>query len=318
MSYLLGGSNGESNAFEKTMANSAIEVLHESQGLVALTNVVAPNQGNTYKVPSMSPISFGDYDEAAGTGTGVGEQNVALGAKEITATPAVAQSGFGKFIGWTTAFDLAANIGAELGMSFAEKVDQRVAGAFTGFKATTGNTNFTVAYGDGFDRVSAIGALELLAVGDTASGAAASETVVGLIRKVVSAWRKSRNPGRPVIVLGPEEADRLLAELTDPTKNLSALGNELQTTGQVQNLYGATLVFTTFLASASRAVDGAAAASVRVGAAIGSQALITVMNQGLNISMGDKDGGLQTWVTGLGYFGAGVANTSRGLAINIA
>lgn len=322
MSYNLGGSNGESTAFEKTIQNSAIEVLHESQGLVSMTNVVAPTQGNTYKVPSMAPISFGEYDESAGTGTGVGEQNAALSAKEISATPAVAQSGFGKFIGWSTAYDLASNIGSEMGMSFAEKVDQRVAGAFQGFKATVANTNHTVAYGDGFARASALGAQELIAAAGTihanSSASTTAKTVVGLVRNVVNAWRKSRNPGRPVIVLGPDQADRLLAELTDPATNLSALGNELQSTGRVENLYGATLVFTTFLSTATRDVNIAGNATVSVGAAFGPQAVATVMNQGLNITMGDVDGGLKTWVTGLGYFGSGVASTARGMAINIA
>jgi hypothetical protein len=324
MSYLLGGSAGESSAFEKTIANSAIEVLHESQGLVALSNVVAPNQGNTYKQPSMAPVSFGDYDEAAGTGTGVGEQTVTLTSKEIIAAAAVAQSGFGKFIGWTTAYDLAANIGSEIGMSFAEKVDQRVAGAFAGFKATTGNTDYSAAYGDGFARVAAVGAQELIAAAGTihANSVATqtSKTVLGLVRNVVRAWRLSRNPGRPTIILGPDEESRLLAELTVQTSanDLSALGNELQSTGTIRNVYGAQLVFTTFLGSASRAVNQAGAATVMIGAAVGPQALTTVMNQGLSITMGDQPGGLKTWVTGLGYFGSGVASTARGMAINIA
>lgn len=315
MSYVLGGTAGESNTFEKTLANSAIAVIHESSGLVNYTSVVQPNQGNVYKVPSLSPITFEDYDETSDTPT---VQSPAIGAKEVEATAAVAQTKFGKFLLETSAFSLAVSSGAELGGSFAEKVDQRVAAAFSGFKATTGNTNYTVTGGDGFDRVSILGALELLAATDTPVGAAASKSVVGLVRKVVNEWRKARNAGRPVIVLGPEEADRLLEELTDPSGNLSALGNELQSTGEVKNLYGATLVFTTWLGTASRAVDGAAAADVRVGAAIGPQALTTVMKQNLEVATGLMDGGLFYWLTGTGYFGAGVTSTARGMAINIA
>lgn len=315
MSYVLGGAAGESNTFEKTLQNSAIAVIHESNGLVNYTTVVQPNQGNVYKVPSLSPITFEDYDESTDTPT---VQSPAIGAKEVTAAAVVAQSKFGKFLLETSAFNLAVSTGAELGGSFAENVDQKVAKAFTGFKATVGNTNYTVAAGDGYDRVSILGALELLAATDTPSGAAASNSVVGLIRKTVSAWRKARNAGRPVIVLGPEEADRLLEELTDPAGNLSALGNELQSTGEVKNLYGATLVFTTWLSTASRAVDGAAAADVRVGAAIGPQAMTTVIKQNLEIDMGLMDGGLFYWLTGTGYFGSGVTSTARGFAINIA
>lgn len=324
MSYLLGGSAGESTAFEKTIANSAIEVLHDSQGIVALTDVVAPNQGNVYKVPSMSPVTFADYDEATAEPTG--EQNITLTSKEITATPAVAQTGFGKFIGWTTAYDLAASLGSEIGMSFGEKVDQRVAGAFAGFKATVGNTDFSAntARSDGFARVSSVGAQELIAAAGTvhanSSADTTSKTVLGLVRNVVKAWRKSRNPGRPVIVLGPDEESRLLSELTAQTSanDLSALGNELQSTGTIRNVYGAQLVFTTFLPTASRAVNQAGATTITVGAAFGPRAVTTVMNQGLSIQMGDNDGGLKTWVTGLGYFGAGVSSTARGMAINIA
>lgn len=325
MSYLLGGSAGESTAFEKTIANSAIEVLHDSQGIVGLTSVVAPNQGNVYKQPSMSPVSFADYDESTADGV-LGEQTVTLTAKEITATPAVAQTGFGKFIGWTTAYDLAASLGSEIGMSFGEKVDQRVAGAFAGFKATVGNTDFSAnaTISDGFARVASVGAQELIAAAGTihanSSADTTSKTVLGLVRNVVKAWRKSRNPGRPVIVLGPDEESRLLSELTAQTSanDLSALGNELQSTGTIRNVYGAQLVFTTFLATASRAVNQAGATTITVGAAFGPQAITTVMNQGLSIQMGDQPGGLKTWVTGLGYFGSGVSSTARGMAINIA
>ena len=315
MSYLLGGTNGESNTFETVLANEALLAVHESSGLINLTNTVTPNSGNTYKVPSMGPLGFSDYDEAAGTGGDV--QTASFGAKEITATPHVLPTEFGNFLLKTDAIGVAASVGSEIGMAFAEKADIVAAKAFSGFKATVGNTDYA-ASADGVTRPSALGALELLAVGDTASGAAASATVVALVRKVVGAWRKSRNLGKPVIVLGPEEADRLLAELTDPTKQLTPAGIELQSTGEIANLYGARVVFTTFLSSASRAVDGAAAADVRIGAAFGPMALTSVLVSGLEIAMGPKDGGLKTWLTGTGYFGAGVSDTRRGFAINIA
>jgi hypothetical protein len=37
----------------------------------------------------------------------------------------------------------------------------------------------------------------------------------------------------------------------------------------------------------------------------------------LQIKMGEKPGGLQMWLTGLAYMGAGVADKRRGGAINI-
>ena len=77
------------------------------------------------------------------------------------------------------------------------------------------------------------------------------------------------------------------------------------------------MVFSTLLASSSRAVAGGSAETVKVGAAMGPQAVTTVMVRGLDIMMGDVDGGLQTWITGTGYFGAGASDKSRGMAINI-
>ena len=317
MSYLLGGSNGESNTFETVISNSAIEVAHETSNLVAYTNVVAPNQGNTYKMPSLAPVTFEDYDESTDDPD---FQSPALGAKEITATAAVATTEFGIFEGWTASFDLAAGLGGEIGMSYAEKVDQRVAGAFKGFKATTGNTNYTVVGGDGFDRVSAIGAVELLAAGATPKDAGVSATsVLGAVRLVAKQWRKARLPGRPIIVLGEDEEQRLLGELTAVEDNgLSALGNELLQTGMIRNVYGCSLVFTTFLATDSRTSNEVAAQTVKVGAAIGPMAITTVIKQNLAIEMGKMPKGLKMWLTGTGYFGSGVSHTARGMAINIA
>jgi hypothetical protein len=335
MSYFIGGSSGESSAFEKTIQNSAIQVLHESQGLVNMTQVVTPNQGNVYKVPSMAPISYGDYTDSGtnptySTATNI-EQNATITSKEVTATPAVAMTAFSKFLGWTTAFDLANNLGSELGASFAEKVDQRVAASFSSFKQTVGNTNYTVGgNGDGFNRVSAIGAQELLSAGSTATiavAASTSITVLGMIRNVIKTWRDARNPGRPTVILSPAEEQRLLSELTGGAvfqggttsinAGLTALGDELLATGMLRNLYGCSVIFTTFLGTQSVTLNGVGSQSVRQGAAIGPQAITTVMIRGLDITMGDKDGGLQTWITGLGYFGSGVVSTARGLAINL-
>ena len=335
MAYFIGGSSGESSAFEKTIQNSAIQVLHESQGLVNMTNVVMPNQGNTYKVPSMAPISYGDYTDAGTNPYGTNEQTATITSKEVTATPAVAQTAFSKFLGWTTAFDLASNLGSELGASFAEKVDQRVAASFVNFKQTVGATNYTLSTSstaiiDGFNRVSAIGAQELLSVGSTATIVAAGSTaitVTGMIRNVIKVWREARNPGRPTVILSPTEEQRLLGELTGGAvyqgsgssinAGLTALGDELLATGMLRNLYGCTVMFTTFLSSQSVTLNNVATQTVKQGAAIGPQAITTVMVKGLDISMGDKDGGLQTWITGLGYFGSGVVSQARGLAINI-
>ena len=348
MSYFIGGSSGESNAFEKTIQNSAIQVLHESQGLVNMTNVVMPNQGNTYKVPHMAPISYGDYtDSGTNNYTGSNEQTASITAKEVVATPAVAQTAFSKFLGWTTAFDLAANLGSELGASFAEKVDQRVTGAFVGnptdlgggdtslagFKATQGVTYYTVSTGtnvtDGFNRVQAMSQQGLNFSTSTFTTANTNaNSVTGMIRNVIKAWREARNPGRPTVVLSPVEEQHLLSELTGGAvysaqsgnsinAGLTALGDELLATGMLRNLYGCTVVFTTFLQQGvTRTVDGSSQ-TCHIGAAFGPQAITTVMVRGLDISMGDKDGGLQTWITGLGYFGAGVVSQARGCEIAI-
>ena len=334
MAYFIGGSSGESSAFEKTIQNSAIQVLHESQGLVNMTNVVTPNQGNTYKVPHMAPISYGDYTDSGvnptySTATNI-EQNATITSKEVVATPAVAQTAFSKFLGWTTAFDLANNLGSELGASFAEKVDQRVAAAAaTGFKQTQGASYYTVTGGDGFNRVSAMGQ-QGLAIGDTATNAVSANnaiSVTGMIRNVIKAWREARNPGRPTVVLSPVEEQSLLSELTGGAvyqggtssinAGLTALGDELLATGMLRNLYGCSVIFSTFLATGQTRTVGRGAATCHIGFAVGPQALTTVMLRGLDIQMGDKDGGLQTWITGLGYFGSGVVDTARGLEIAI-
>jgi len=360
MAYFIGGTSGESSAFEKTIQNSAIQVLHESQGLVNMTNVVMPNQGNTYKVPKMAPISYGDYTDSGANPYGIYEQQASITAKEVVATPAVAQTAFSKFLGWTTAFDLANNLGSELGASFAEKVDQRVTRAFVGnpsdvtstdvsqagFKATQGASYYDVSTAtytggsvgivDGFTRVSAMGSQGLSLIESTSTSALAVDsdnavTVSGLIRNIIKRWREARNPGRPTLVLGPGEEQQLLTELTggavyNPAgtqgstsinAGLTALGDELLATGMLRNLYGCTVIFSTFLQTNVTRTVKRGSAQCHIGAAFGPQAITTVMVKGLDISMGDKDGGLQTWITGLGYFGSGVVDQSRGLEIAI-
>lgn len=334
MAYVLGGSNNEADGFTTAIANFALRAMHESQGLVNMTNVVAPTQGNQFLVPNFAPITYADYNPAGSGGTwGTGNavvQNPALEQQSISASPAVATTAFDIFYSWTTSFELAATLGAELGESFAEKVDQRVCAAFASFKATVGNTNYGTTPVDGFDRVLQLGAMELLPDGTTPSAATAgftAVTVLELIRNIKQNFKVARMPGSPVVVLDSNGNDgvvgsslnRLLSELTGGAvnNNLSALGNELLTTGAIENVYGCRVMFTSFLPSASRTVDGTAATSVKVGAYFGDSALFTVMKEGLQIKMGEVPGGLQMWLTGVGYFGAGVGDLRRGGAVNI-
>lgn len=350
MAYVLNGAQNESDGFTTAIANFALRAMHESTGLVDYTTVVAPTQGNEYLVPLFAPITYQDYNPN-GTGGNVqgnaSEQNPALGQGSITATPAVAATAFDIFYAWTTSFQLAATLGAELGESYGEKVDQRVCAAFAaanGFKATPTNTNYATS-ADGFTRPTALGAMELIAAGgNTATGTAGftSNTVLDLVRNVKQNYKVARLPGAPIIVLDSngmiDEATagaaggsgssmtRLLAELTGGAVNqpgayggtsLSALGNELLATGKLDNVYGCKVAFTTFLPSAVRTVAGAANSNVIVGAYFHESALITVLKEGLAIKMGEKPGGLQMWLTGVAYMGAGVADPRRGGAINI-
>lgn len=338
MAYILNGGNSESNGFERAIANFAIRAVHESQGLVNTTTVVTPNQGNVFEIPLFAPITYQDYDPSTNPTGAATEQNPALGQSSITATPTYAATAFDIFYGWTTSFQLAATLGAEVGESFAEKVDQRVAKAFASFKATPGNTNYATS-SDGFTRPSALGAMELRvsgATGGTPTPGFTSTTVLELIRNVKQNWKVARLPGSPVIVLDSNGVSngtgtggagssmiRLLAELTGGAvsqtggANLSALGNELLSTGRIENIYGVMVMFTTFLSSASRSIAGGTAENVLVGAYYGDQSLYTVMKEGLQIKMGEKPGGLQMWLTGVGYFGSGVGDGRRGGAINI-
>ena len=345
MAYVLGGPNNEGDGFTTAISNFALRAMHESNGLVNFTNVVAPTQGQTFLVPNFAPITYQDYN-ANGTGGTFGTgnavvQNPALGQGTITATPAVAQTAFDIFYGWTTSFTLAATLGAELGESFAEKVDQRVTAAFQSFKASPGNTNYPTS-ADGFTRVLQLGAMELAESGTTVTPAAggtegfSANSVLDLIRLIKQNFKVARMPGTPVIILdsnGNAEGsvagqtgsslNRLLAELTGGAvsqsggSNLSALGNELLTTGRIESVYGCMIMFTTFLTTASRTFLGSGPFSVLVGAYFGDSALFTVMKEGLQLKSGEVPGGLQIWLTGMGYFGSGVGDLRRGGAINI-
>lgn len=346
MAYILGGGNQEADGFTFAIANFALRAMHESTGLVEFTQVVAPNQGNQYLVPNFAPITYQDYTPVNGNGGfatgGAVEQNPSLGQGTITATPAVAATAFDVFYAWTTSFELAATLGAELGESYGEKVDARVCAAFLDFKATPGNTNYSPAPADGFARPTQLGAMELLAAGDTSgtfTDGFTANSVLGLVRLVKQNYKVARLPGTPIIVLdsngnsatvsatpvGQEGStlNRMLAELTGGAvsqsggANLSALGNELLSTGRIESVYGCAVIFTTFLPTATRTVAGTTSLSVLVGGYFHETAIFTVLKEGLQIKMGEKPGGLQMWLTGLAYMGAGVADKRRGGAINI-
>ena len=340
MAYVLGGGDGEAFGFTTAISNFALRAMHESIGLVNLTNVVAPTQGNQFLVPNFAPITYADYNPAGTGGTwGTGDatvQNPALTQGSVTASPAVATTAFDIFYGWTTSFQLAATLGAELGESFAEKVDQRVAAAFLSFKVSPANSYYATS-ADGFDRVLSLGAMELVASGATGTSATAgfsSDSVLEMIRNVKQNWKVARMPGNPVIVIDSNGNDgdvgstlnRLLKELTGAAvggassggSNLSALGNELLASGKIENIYGCQVMATTFLPAATRTILGDAGQSCIVGAYFGDSAVFTCIKEGLALKQGEVPGGLQIWLTSVGYFGAGVGDLRRGGAINIA
>jgi len=349
MAYVLGGPNNEADGFTTAIASFALRAMHESQGLVNMTNVVTPTQGNTFLVPNFAPITYQDYNPNSSSGTygiyggNATVQNPALQQGSITATPAVATTAFDIFYGWTTSFQLAATLGAELGDSFAEKVDQRVTAAFLSFKATPGNVFYTQTPLDGFPRVLQLGAMELVQDGLPTSTAGwtdgfTANSVLSLIRLVKQQFKIARMPGNPVIVLDSNgdaatvsasvqegsSLNRLLGELTGGAvsqsggSNLSALGNELLSSGKIESVYGCMVMFTTFLQSANRIFLGQQSQSpCLVGAYIGDSAVFTVLKEGLQIKTGEVPGGLQMWLTGVGYFGSGVGDLRRGGAINI-
>lgn len=338
MAYVLGGPNNEADGFTTAIASFALRAMHESIGLVNMTNVVTPTQGNEFLVPNFAPITYADYNPNGTGGTwGTGNavvQNPSLGQGSITATPAVATTAFDIFYGYTTSFQLAATLGGELGESFAEKVDQRVTAAFLDFKATPGNDYYGTTPADGFNRVLQLGAMELLPEGAAAGNATpgfTSNEVLALVRNVKQNFKVARMPGAPVIVLDSNGDDgvvgssltRLLGELTGGAvsqsggSNLSALGNELLASGKIESVYGCQIMFTTFLQTASRTIDGVDDTNCLVGAYFGDSALFTVMKEGLQIKTGETPGGLQMWLSGIGYFGSGVGDLRRGGAINI-
>ena len=335
MAYVRGGANNEADGFTTAIANFALRAMHESTGMVSMTNVVTPTQGNEFLVPNFAPITYADYNPAANSGTGNAvEQNPSLAQESITATPTVAATAFDVFYAWTTSFQLAATLGAELGESFAEKVDQRVAKAFLNFKVTPGNTNYGTTPADGFARVLQLGAMKLVPSGVTPSAPTAgftSNSVVTMIRNIKQNFKVARMPGSPVIVIDSNGNDgvvgstlnRLLSELTGGAvsqsggSNLSALGNELLSSGRIENIYGCQVMSTSFLSSDTRTIDGAADTACLVGAYFGDSAIFTVIKEGLQIKSGEKPGGLQMWLTGLGYMGAGAGDLRRGGAINI-
>ena len=344
-----------------------LEAMHESQGLVDYTSVVQPNQGDTYLVPTFGAITYQDYVPNAyqgGVGTVLGngfesgpptanagaafEQTPALGQGQIQATPAVAATAFDVFYAWTTSFQLAATLGSELGGSYAEKIDIRVAAAFLGFKATTQNT--VVVGADGFNQMLSLSAMELAEAGVAPLVAADSpfyaNTVLGLVRNVKQNYTVAKLPGTPIIVLdatgattptapattGGSSMIRALAELSGgavTTQNnvggsaISSLGEEILATGRLTNLYGCAVIFSNFLptvlvgAAAPRTINGVAQTCL-IGSYFHRSALYTVIKEGLQIRQGEKPGGLQMWITGLAYMGAGVGDARRGGAINIA
>lgn len=54
MAYVLGGGNNEADGFTTAISNFALRAMHESLGLVAMTNVVTPTQGNQFLVPNFA------------------------------------------------------------------------------------------------------------------------------------------------------------------------------------------------------------------------------------------------------------------------
>jgi len=339
------GPNGENNAFTAAIASFALEQLSASSGLVDYTRVVTTDQGNVYKVPLFPALGFQDYNPAgAGGTTGYGDANVqnpSITQAEITATPAVCSTSFDIFFNWTASFQLASTLGEEIGSSFAEKVDQRVAKAFLGFKVTPGNT--TTGNPDGFATVSAMGAMELQKQGGTTAATAAafiSNTVLGLVQKIKQNYVVGRLPGTPIIVLDSNGDDTVVgssmiralnelsggAVMTNPNSGGSAitsLGEELLATGTLNNLYGCRIIFSNFLspvvagAGTNGEIDGVAT-PVLVGAYLHETAIFTLLKENLEIKVGESPFGLTNWISGVAYMGAGVADGRRGGAINIA
>ena len=364
MAYVLGGLSNEANGFTTAIANFALEAMHESQGLVDYTRVVTPNQGDTYLVPNFGAITYQDYTPGAyqgGAATTLGngfesgpptanagaafEQNPNLAQGSITATPAVAATAFDVFYSWTTSFELAATMGEELGGSYGEKVDQRVAGAFLTFadtaQAAAANTgNVTTVGADGFPVITSLGSMELgvQGVAITNPSPFAANTVLELVQKIKQNYTVAKLPGTPIIVLDSDGNDgvvgssmlRALSELSGGAVGtagtggsaITSLGEELLATGTLTNLYGCRVIFSNFLLTQTAAVGGQrnvnnVLSDVKVGAYFHETCIFTVIKEGLQVKMGEKPGGLQMWLTGLAYMGAGIADVRRGGGIAI-
>ena len=365
MAYVLGGLSNEANGFTTAIANFALEAMHESHGLVDFTRVVTPNQGDTYLVPNFGAITYQDYTPGAyqaGAATTLGngfqsgpptanagaafEQNPNLAQGSIQATPAVAATAFDVFYSWTTSFELAATMGEELGGSYGEKVDQRVAASFLAFGDTAvvgavNTGNVTTVGADGFPVITSLGSMELAAQGAAIANPSpfVSNTVLGIVQKIKQNYTVAKLPGTPIVVLDSDGDDgvagssmlRALSELSGGAVTtvansggsaITSLGEELLATGQLTNLYGCRLIFSNFLLTQTAAVGGqrpvnAVASDVKVGAYFHETCIFTVIKEGLQVKMGEKPGGLQMWLTGLAYMGAGIADVRRGGGIAI-
>jgi len=345
MAYVLNGGNGEGNSFTAAIANFALEAMSASSGLVDYTRVVTTEQGNTYKIPLFPALGFADYNpNGSGGTTGYGDANVqnpTITQATITATPAVCATAFDVFLADTTSFQLAATLGEEIGGAMSEKVDQRVAAAFLGFKATP--VNSTAANADGFNVVTAMGAMELQKQGGptvTTPAAFISNTVLGLVQKIKQNYVVGRLPGTPIIVLDSDGDDtvagssmlRALSELSGGAittaansggSAITSLGEEILATGQLSNLYGCRVIFSNFLqdvvggAATNGVIDGTPTA-VKVGSYMHETAVWTLIKNSLEVKIGESPFGLQQWLTGISYFGSNVADQRRGGAINIA
>ena len=220
----------------------------------------------------------------------------------------------------------------------------------TGFKNTPANTSAIPAVGDGFAVISELGAMELQVDGGAVNAAGSagfiSNTVLGLVQLIKQNYTVAKLPGTPIIVLdsnGTTPAGvatqgssmlRALSELSGGAVGtagtggsaITSLGEELLATGTLTNLYGCRVIFSNFLVDVVADAGGATptngningvATAVKVGAYFHETALFTVLKEGLQVKMGEKPGGLQMWLTGLAYMGAGVADRRRGGAINI-
>ena len=297
-----------------------------------------------------SPNTYGNGFADPATYPGAAfEQNYFVEKQQIQATPAVAATAFDVFYGWTTSFELAATIGEELGGSYGEKVDQRVCAAFAtaypnGFKQSVTDPSFPPGVGnisypgaDGFQTIEALSPMELALATDSATPANPattpfySNTVLGCVRNIKQNYTVARLPGTPIVVLDSNgtgsSMNRALEELTGGAVGsagsggsaITSLGEELLATGRLTNLYGCAVIFSNFLTLANRNFDADATGSTSclIGAYFHETAIFTVLKEGLQIKMGEKPGGLQMWLTGLAYMGAGVADPRRGGAILI-